>query len=72
LHAPWLDEFKKELLSFPKGRHDDQIDALSQGLQHAFAPKPSTAGWGIYGTVLCRMGGKNSAQVRLAEDDHLI
>jgi predicted phage terminase large subunit-like protein len=51
-HAPWLDEFKKEVLSFPKGRHDDQIDALSQGLQRAFAPKPSGAGWGTYGTVL--------------------
>ena len=51
-HAPWLDEFKKEVLSFPKGRHDDQIDALSQGLQRAFTPKPSGAGWGIYGTVL--------------------
>ncbi len=29
--APWLDEFVAELLSFP-GRHDDQVDALSQGL----------------------------------------
>jgi predicted phage terminase large subunit-like protein len=29
--APWLDEFVHELLSFP-GRHDDQVDALSQGL----------------------------------------
>ena len=43
LNAPWLDEFKKEVLSFPKGRHDDQIDALSQGLQRAFAPQPPTA-----------------------------
>ena len=48
VNAPWLDEFKKELLSFPKGRHDDQIDALSQGLQRAFAPKPPTAAWGFY------------------------
>jgi predicted phage terminase large subunit-like protein len=39
LNAPWLDEFKKEVLSFPKGKHDDQVDALSQGLQRAFAPK---------------------------------
>ena len=54
LHAPWLDEFKNEVLSFPKRRHDDQIDALSQGLQRAFAPKASGAGWGIYGTVLDR------------------
>jgi predicted phage terminase large subunit-like protein len=29
--APWLEEFVHELLSFP-GRHDDQVDALSQGL----------------------------------------
>jgi hypothetical protein len=28
---PWLAEFLSELLSFP-GRHDDQVDALSQGL----------------------------------------
>jgi predicted phage terminase large subunit-like protein len=42
-NAPWLDEFKKEVLSFPKGRHDDQVDALSQGLQRAFLPRPSAA-----------------------------
>ena len=29
--APWLDEFTAELLAFP-GRHDDQVDALVQGL----------------------------------------
>jgi predicted phage terminase large subunit-like protein len=29
--APWLDAFVSELLSFP-GRHDDQVDALAQGL----------------------------------------
>ena len=29
--APWLDAFEAELLSFP-GRHDDQVDALTQGL----------------------------------------
>ena len=31
--APWLDEFKTELLAFPRGRHDDQVDALSQFLE---------------------------------------
>jgi predicted phage terminase large subunit-like protein len=30
--APWLDDFRTEIISFPYGRHDDQIDALSQGL----------------------------------------
>jgi predicted phage terminase large subunit-like protein len=30
-NAPWLEAFVAELLSFP-GRHDDQVDALTQGL----------------------------------------
>ena len=30
-HAGWLEEFTAELLAFP-GRHDDQVDALTQGL----------------------------------------
>jgi len=24
--APWVEEFKKEILSFPASKHDDQID----------------------------------------------
>lgn len=28
--APWLAEFQREVLAFPSGRHDDQVDALSQ------------------------------------------
>jgi predicted phage terminase large subunit-like protein len=28
--APWLDAFKRELLSFPRSANDDQVDALSQ------------------------------------------
>jgi predicted phage terminase large subunit-like protein len=38
--AGWIEEFKKEVLSFPMGKHDDQVDALSQALQRAFAPPP--------------------------------
>jgi predicted phage terminase large subunit-like protein len=34
--APWLDKFRAELLAFPMGRYDDQVDALSQGLDYAF------------------------------------
>src|SRR5262249_10966260 len=26
--APWLADFESELLAFPSGRYDDQIDAL--------------------------------------------
>src|SRR5262245_3563465 len=29
--AAWLEDFTAELLAFP-GRHDDQVDALAQGL----------------------------------------
>jgi predicted phage terminase large subunit-like protein len=32
--APWLETFLHELLSFP-GRHDDQVDALVQGIAWA-------------------------------------
>jgi len=28
--APWLAEFRSELLGFPNSRFDDQVDALSQ------------------------------------------
>lgn len=28
--APWLGDFETELLSFPNGRHDDQVDTVSQ------------------------------------------
>jgi predicted phage terminase large subunit-like protein len=30
--APWLDEFLEEYRAFPGGKHDDQMDALSQFL----------------------------------------
>ena len=34
--ASWLDEFRKEIMALPVGKHDDQIDALSQALDRAF------------------------------------
>jgi predicted phage terminase large subunit-like protein len=33
--APWLDVFKRELLSFPHSKNDDQVDALAQLLNWA-------------------------------------
>jgi len=32
--APWLDDFVDEVRRFPNGRHDDQIDAMSQFLDY--------------------------------------
>ena len=31
-NAAWLDDFRTELLQFPNGRYDDQVDSLSQFL----------------------------------------
>ncbi len=30
--APWLDDFQDEILQFPDGRYDDQVDSMSQYL----------------------------------------
>ena len=43
--APWLEEFRREIMAFPATRHDDQIDALSQALDRAFTPR-ATITWG--------------------------
>jgi predicted phage terminase large subunit-like protein len=36
VHLPrresWLEDFRTELLQFPHGKHDDQVDSLSQFL----------------------------------------
>ncbi|ESR23777.1 phage terminase large subunit [Lutibaculum baratangense] len=32
--APWLAEWLNELLAFPNGRHDDQVDSTSQALDY--------------------------------------
>jgi predicted phage terminase large subunit-like protein len=33
--APWLADFQHELVTFPNGRHDDQVDSVSQFLNWA-------------------------------------
>jgi hypothetical protein len=30
--APWLEDLITELLAFPHGRHDDQVDSIAQAL----------------------------------------
>lgn len=37
--ASWLDTFFTEALAFPRGKHDDQVDALSQFLKWQFRMK---------------------------------
>jgi predicted phage terminase large subunit-like protein len=44
--AHWLGEFQKELMAFPRGRTDDQVDALSQGLAFVSDKASFQGGWG--------------------------
>jgi predicted phage terminase large subunit-like protein len=32
--APWLPDLEAEVFAFPNGRHDDQVDSISQALAH--------------------------------------
>lgn len=36
--APWLDAFLAELVSFPHGKHDDQVDSVVQFLAAIESP----------------------------------
>jgi len=46
--APWLEEFQREIMAFPNGRHDDQVDALSQALKRAFQRRAVTTRTGAF------------------------
>ena len=50
--AHWLADFVTELLQFPYGRHDDQVDSLSQFLHwatHPWSEPPVRVALPIYG-----------------------
>jgi predicted phage terminase large subunit-like protein len=39
--APWLADYEGELLAFPHGGHDDQVDTASYaGIEIAGSPEP--------------------------------
>ena len=42
--APWLADFEHELARFPNGKHDDQVDSLSQALNVMRTYRPSEPG----------------------------
>lgn len=45
-HAPWMKSLELELLQFPRGKHDDEIDALASQLD-LLVPGDSQADQGI-------------------------
>lgn len=49
-HAPWLEDLRTEIASFPQGRHDDQVDSISQFLAWHFSRKGK-------GVQMIRLGG---------------
>jgi predicted phage terminase large subunit-like protein len=44
--APWLEDFRSEVMAFPNGRHDDQVDSLAQALAWFTKPKRRTLAFG--------------------------
>jgi predicted phage terminase large subunit-like protein len=32
--APWVEEYRHELVAFPRGAHDDEVDTTTQALDH--------------------------------------
>ncbi|MGJ8623157.1 MAG: phage terminase large subunit [Yoonia sp.] len=38
-NAPWIPDFQREVAVFPNGKHDDQVDSLSQFLKWLAEPK---------------------------------
>jgi predicted phage terminase large subunit-like protein len=38
-HALWLDDLRSEMLAFPNGIHDDQVDSISQALNWMSQPR---------------------------------
>jgi predicted phage terminase large subunit-like protein len=47
--APWLPDFLKELAAFPKGAHDDLVDAFTQGVSYLLLrPSFNRLYWGNF------------------------
>jgi predicted phage terminase large subunit-like protein len=55
--APWLADLEAELFAFPSGRHDDQVDSISQALGHKSPStwtKESLEGYSKFVNALCQ------------------
>ena len=40
--APWVNDFIEELVQFPNGAHDDQVDAMTQAILKWNEPQETT------------------------------
>ena len=64
--APWLDDFLVEVLAFPYGRYDDQVDSLSQFLAWAAARRRTSPP--ICGGILIDASGGESSPFSFFDD----
>lgn len=37
--TPWLESLRRELMAFPMGKHDDQVDSLVQFVEWSASPR---------------------------------
>jgi predicted phage terminase large subunit-like protein len=49
-HAPWLEEYVRELTGFPGGKYDDQVDSTTQALEYLGSK-------GHSGLIWAKLGG---------------
>lgn len=68
--APWLDEYLYELMMFPAGRYDDQVDSTSQALSNALLfPAPGDGFWEYIQSELREMREGPTPCIRVNCDD---
>lgn len=56
-NAPWLHDFMEELASFPFGKHDDQVDSLTQAIFYLSTKNASVAPTRVPRKVVRTTGG---------------
>jgi phage terminase large subunit-like protein len=44
-NAPWIEEYVREITSFPGGKHDDQVDSTSPALEYLAKQAKNEAFW---------------------------
>jgi predicted phage terminase large subunit-like protein len=55
--APWLEDYLLELLTFPRSRHDDQVDSTSQALAFLSTPDPMAPWWALAKKRMAELNG---------------
>jgi predicted phage terminase large subunit-like protein len=61
--APWLGEFLSEVVTFPHGRHDDQVDAMIQLLCYRDKLRARINPGAFYGLGTRRVSGYSSSEI---------